>query len=207
MKVPLFLCLFAIMATICQAGDDDDYDKRCKYFDFLRACKVGCKALGHTTGVCDENDKCFCSEEDYNFFTDVTTWIRDLDIKEVISRQINKFQRKIDEWEITDKIKTLVPSKCKISQEFCSSACHAIGRNSGVCNSDFTDCDCSDDLVTPKQYGLCSVDTICNIRCMKNGFARGDCEGDQGWDCRCVSNNDVEVDADISDIEYENFDA
>ena len=36
---------------------------------------------------------------------------------------------------------------------------------------------------------------------------RGDCKGDQEWNCKCVSQNDVEVDADISDVEYENFDA
>ena len=48
-----------------------------------------------TTGVCDENDKCFCSEEDYNFFHDVTLWLGKLDISEVVKRQINKFQRKI----------------------------------------------------------------------------------------------------------------
>ena len=47
-----------------------------------------------------------------------------------------------------------------------------IGKESGVCNADFTDCDCSDNFVTPKQYGLCAVDTICNLRCMKKGFAR-----------------------------------
>ena len=48
-----------------------------------------------TTGVCDENDKCFCSEEDYNFFHDVSLWLGKLDISEVVKRQINKFQRKI----------------------------------------------------------------------------------------------------------------
>merc|ERR1739838_849574 len=97
MKVPFFLCLILVGVCIknCQAGEDDEYDKRCKYFSFLSACKVGCKALGHTTGVCDENDKCFCSEEDYNFFHDVTLWLGKLDISEVVKRQINKFQRKI----------------------------------------------------------------------------------------------------------------
>ena len=40
-----------------------------------------------------------------------------------------------------------------------------------------------------------------------NILNRGDCKGDQEWNCKCVSQNDVEVDADISDVEYENFDA
>ena len=57
--------------------------------------QVGCKATGHTTGACDENDKCWCSEDDYNFFQDVGEWLEKVDISEVVSNQINKFQRKI----------------------------------------------------------------------------------------------------------------
>lgn len=192
-----FTCLIAFALFVSQvlAGSGDPYDKRCKYFDFLRACKIGCKVLGHTTGACDENDKCWCSEEDFNFFHEVTEWLGNLDIEDVIDRQVDKFKRKLDEWDISDNIKALVPSKCKISQEFCSKACHAIGRKSGRCNSDFTDCDCSDEMVSPREYGLCSVDTICNLRCQRKGFGRGDCKGDEGWTCVCRSQNDVEVEA------------
>merc|ERR1712141_222640 len=135
MKLPwctIFLLLLGLTWFV-NAGEGDDYDKRCRYFSLFKACKVGCKVLGHTTGVCDENDKCFCSEEDYNFFHDVSLWLGKLDISEVVKRQINKFQRKIDNWDITDNIKALIPSKCKISQDFCSKACHAIGKESGVC--------------------------------------------------------------------------
>merc|ERR1712109_180224 len=192
MKVPFYLCfiLIGVSIKLCQAGEGDDYDKRCKYFSFLSACKIGCKATGHTTGACDEND-----------------------ISDVISNQINKFKRKIDEkidkWDISENLKTLVPSKCKISESFCSKACHAIGKKKGTRNEDFTDCDCSGGFVTPKQYGLCAMDTVCNLRCMKKKFARGDCVGDKGaeWDCKCFSQNDVEIDADITDIEYEDFNA
>ena len=46
-----------------------------------------------------------------------------------------------------------------------------------------------------------------SINCFTNVLNRGDCKGDQEWNCKCVSQNDVEVDADISDVEYENFDA
>ena len=194
MRVVQLLLIQALLISSILCGEGDPYDKRCRYFDFLRACKVGCKVLGHTTGVCDENDKCWCSEEDYNFFHDVSQWLGDLDIEDVIDRQVNKFKRKIDEWDISDKVKSLVPSKCKISQEFCSKACHAIGRVSGTCNADFTDCDC-EGLVTPREYGLCAVETICKLHCQRKGYARGDCKGDQGWNCVCISQNDVEVEA------------
>lgn len=131
----------------------------------------------------------------------MTQWLGSLDIEEVVERQLGKFKRKIDDWDISDKIKSLVPSKCKISQEFCSRACHAIGRKSGICNADFTDCDCSDDLVTPKEYGLCSVDTICSLYCQRKGFGRGDCRGKEGWNCLCLSSNDVQVEAQIEDFD------
>lgn len=44
------LLLLGLVLSV-QAGEGDSYDKRCRYFDFIRACKVGCKALGHTTGI------------------------------------------------------------------------------------------------------------------------------------------------------------
>merc|ERR1712012_594035 len=102
MKVPFYLyfVLVGLSIQLCQASKNDSYassyDKRCKYFSFLSACKIGCKATGHTTGACDENDKCWCSENDYNFFKDVGDWIDELDISDVISNQINKFKRKIN---------------------------------------------------------------------------------------------------------------
>merc|ERR1711976_1133497 len=101
MKVPFYLCfvILGLSIQLCQASKNDSYvssyDKRCKYFSFISACKVGCKITGHTTGACDENDKCWCSEDDYNFFQDVGEWLEKVDISEVVSNQINKFQRKI----------------------------------------------------------------------------------------------------------------
>ena len=53
----------------------------------------------------------------------------------------------------------------------------------------------------------CIFGFMISIILFKNILNRGDCKGDQEWNCKCVSQNDVEVDADISDVEYENFDA
>ena len=107
-------------------------------------------------------------EADYNFFHDVGEWLDKLDVSDVISRQVDKFKRRIDDWGFNDAIQKLTPSKCKIGQKFCSKACKSIGRLDGKCNSDFTDCDCSDTVVTPKQYGLCAVDSICNYDCQRS---------------------------------------
>jgi hypothetical protein len=66
--------------------------------------------------------------------------------------------------------------------------CHSIGRVTGKCNADRTDCDCSDDVVSAKQYALCLDNGICTTYCQNGGFARGACAGATGWDCTCVSN-------------------
>ena len=101
-------------------------------------------------------------------------WFDELpDVGQVLSRQVSKFKRRIDDWELDEKIKKLTPSKCQISQEFCSKACHSIGRVSGVCNEDFTDCDCSDEYVSAKQYGLCAVDSICKYDCQRRKYNYG----------------------------------
>lgn len=189
-KIIYFVALavaFSQVLTVSSA------DKRCKYFSWMKACEASCVIFGHTTGACDENDTCWCSEEEFNFFQNITQWIDNLDIGEVIERQIDEFKQNINDWEISDKIKALVPSKCKISQDFCSKACKAIGRKSGRCNADFTDCTCSEDMVTPKQYGLCAAETVCNLRCQDKGYARGECKGQEGWNCVCLTRNNVEI--------------
>ncbi|QQP38233.1 Uncharacterized protein FKW44_018748, partial [Caligus rogercresseyi] len=70
---------------------------------------------------------------------------------------------------------------------FCKSTCQTVGRLSGTCNADNTDCDCADDFVSPRQWALCVEDAICRLDCQRKGYARGVCEGPSGWDCNCVS--------------------
>merc|ERR1712018_151894 len=41
--------LLVLLTTVVNAGEDDDHDKRCRYFSLFKACKIGCKVLGHTT--------------------------------------------------------------------------------------------------------------------------------------------------------------
>ena len=69
---------------------------------------------------------------------------------------------------------------------FCESSCHAIGRVTGECSEDYSDCACSDETVSPKEYALCVEDGICSVYCQKKDFATGDCRGENGWDCQCI---------------------
>lgn len=71
---------------------------------------------------------------------------------------------------------------------FCAGTCHAIGRVTGECNPSRTDCTCSEQTVSPRQWATCLDTGICSIYCVRKGFARGKCAGPTGWDCNCVTN-------------------
>ena len=46
----LGLSLIVAVIAIVALAEGQDANKRCKYFEWVRACKVSCKVLGHTTG-------------------------------------------------------------------------------------------------------------------------------------------------------------
>jgi len=198
-----FIFQLFVIAGICLLGHIEKAEaqnKRCTWVGAktFRACKVSCKVLGHDTGVCDDEDRCICSENEYDFLSDVTEWIKEkLEPSTLIARMDTKFteyKEKFKSWTLSENLRPLVPSKCKISESFCNKACSAIGRKNGVCNADNTDCDCSDDWVTPKQYGLCASETICRLDCQANGKATGKCVKSGGWDCECESKSVDDVD-------------
>jgi len=205
------LLLVASICILANVKTAEAQNKRCTWIGAktFRACKLSCKALGHDTGVCDDQDRCICSENEYDFLSDVSEWISEkLDPSTLIARmdtKFNEYKNKFKNWTISENLRPLVPSKCKISESFCNKACQAIGRYNGVCNADKTDCDCSEDWVTPKQYGLCANDMICRLDCQANGKATGDCvdKGSDitGWDCKCSSKADKNV---PRFVEYDN---
>ncbi len=57
----------------------------------------------------------------------------------------------------------------------------------GECNDDFSDCECSAEMVTPKQYAMCLDEGVCSVGCQKDGFSKGECQGMTGWDCKCIN--------------------
>jgi len=186
--------IFSIVCLLGYIGQTEAQNKRCTWpgAQTFRACKVSCKVLGHDTGVCDDNDRCICSENEYDFLADVSEWFTEnLDPSTLIERmdaKYTEYKEKFKTWALSEKLKPLVPSKCKISANFCDKACKSVGRYNGTCNADNTDCDCAEDWVTPKQYGLCASETICRLDCQANGKATGKCVGTGEWDCVCESN-------------------
>ena len=192
MKIQVLL--FSIACLLGYIGQTEAQNKRCTWpgAQTFRACKVSCKVLGHDTGVCDDNDRCICSENEYDFLSDVGEWFKEnLDPSTLIERmdaKYTEYKEKFKTWTLSDKLKPLVPSKCKISADFCDKACKSIGRYNGTCNDDNTDCDCDENWVSPKQYGLCASETICRLDCQANGKATGKCVKNGGWDCECESN-------------------
>ena len=153
------------------------------------ACKTSCQILGHDSGACDQRDECICSEVDYNFLSEIGDWFKenmDLEtMKDSLKTKYYQVKDTVQDWAGSETMRALVPSKCKIGPEFCNSACRAIGKVDGVCNSDKTDCTCSNQWVSPKQYSLCASETICVLDCQANGKATGSCRKSGGWDCEC----------------------
>merc|ERR1712096_147401 len=187
LKIILILLLATFYVQKSEAHGNGS--KRCKWLGNW-SCKVSCKVLGHDSGACDGSKNCICSEQEYDFLSEIGDWFEEnLDPSELIQKMENKFNEikgTVAEWG-NDNLRALVPSKCKISLDFCDKACRAIGKLNGRCNSDFTDCDCSDDWVTPIQYGLCASQTICVLDCQAKGKATGECKKGGGWDCECKS--------------------
>ena len=50
MRTGSILLLAACLAFVVSVVECEDANKRCKYFQWVRACKLSCKVLGHTTG-------------------------------------------------------------------------------------------------------------------------------------------------------------
>jgi len=209
---PFHLILIIAICVLGQVEKAKAQNKRCTWFGAktFRACKVSCKVLGHDTGVCDENDRCICSETEYDFLADVSEWVEEkLDPTTLIARMDNKYteyKNKFKNWTLSENLRPLVPSKCKISVSFCDKACRAIGRYNGTCNKDNSDCDCSDDWVTPTQYGLCASETICRLDCQANGKATGKCVKSGRWNCECESRKEDSAEREEAPVvvEYDN---
>ncbi|CAB4062317.1 unnamed protein product [Lepeophtheirus salmonis] len=166
---------------------------RCGYLGEW-ACKLTCKATGHTTGKCDAKTECNCSEKDLDVSKEIDDILDGIDIRDKISEKVTEFTNYASSWQIEESIKKVIPSRCLVSSDFCKSTCQAVGRRNGVCNSDNTDCDCDDEFVSPRQWALCVEDAICRVDCQRKGYARGKCEGEFGWDCNCITSKGSAVD-------------
>ncbi len=80
---------------------------RCGVMSFLGkdfACSASCWLQGQTSGTCDADGNCNCSETDNGVLDK---------IKETAKTFINE----VDSWEITKKVKDVVPSRCRLGNE------------------------------------------------------------------------------------------
>ncbi|XP_040574278.1 uncharacterized protein [Lepeophtheirus salmonis] len=80
--------------------------------------------------------------------------------------------------------KALLPSRCTLGEEFCNATCQSIGRVNGTCA--YNDCSCADELISPDELALCTIESNCNVYCQGSGRAGGEC---RGWSCVCTSRN------------------
>jgi len=186
-----FAIWMAFMAFVFATAEASKTSKRCTW-SILRAtsaCKYSCKVLGHTTGACTPDQYCYCSGKDYDFFGEVGDWIEEKLSIDVISERMNEVYQSVkDKVQDFSWMKDITISKCKLGgKEFCRRACHSIGRVDGVCNADNTDCDCTDEQVSFRQFRLCASESVCRVYCQNKGSVSGECVGETGWDCTCSS--------------------
>merc|ERR1712130_256506 len=151
--ITVLLCL----TSIANAGF------RCKLGGNV-ACTTSCVALGQTSGVCDQEDDCNCSEK---------------------SITLSSLER-------------LLPSRCNLGPKFCKATCESLGRQGGTCEDGNTECVCSDQFISPKEFALCAADSTCRLDCQRQGKATGQCFG---WSCKCQSNRNDPIPAELTDLQ------
>ena len=87
----------SILITICVLGQVEKAagsNKRCYLpgAKTFRACKISCKVLGHDTGACDAQDRCICSETEYDFTADIQEWFEEnIDVTTMVARMDSKY--------------------------------------------------------------------------------------------------------------------
>jgi len=203
----IFLAFLALAVTY---GEASKTSKRCTWsiLAATSACKYSCKILSHTTGACTPDDFCLCSGKEYDFFGEVGDWIEEkLDFDVISERMSGIYQEVKSTVQDFSWAKDITLSKCKISQKFCRRACHSIGRVDGVCNEDNTDCDCTDEQVSFRQFRLCASESVCRIYCQSKQHVTGECSGNTGWDCTCsgdsADNSPIEETTPADNEDYE----
>jgi len=147
----LFLALVFVVGT--EAGF------RCSIGEW--ACKATCVVTLQDSGYCRDDGECICNEEELDIEERITELLGGQSIKEWIEDKVRFFHKQVEGLDFTEDVKKLVPSRCQISDRFCQDSCYAIGKINGTCNSDKTDCTCSEESVSSKQYALCIEDGFC----------------------------------------------
>jgi len=156
MKTVLSLAVISCMLVMAQAGF------RCSLGEL--ACSASCVTLGQTSGICDAEGDCICSEKSISL----------------------------------DNLRSLLPSRCHLGLPFCVATCNALGRMTGTCAKDgATNCECSDEYISPTEFALCAAESTCRLDCQRQGLATGQCFG---WACKCQSNKDQKIPDELKDL-------
>jgi len=187
--------IFSVLVLISISPRDSEAGTRCSIFG-NSFCRWTCRwFFRQTEGSCDQDNECICSGEEHDRSESIknkVTKVFDIDIGKKLAEKVQEFESEVATWQIKENIKSIIPSRCKtVGEEFCKSTCQTIGRVNGVCNEDNSDCDCSDETVSPQQWALCVEDLICRSDCQRKGYSTGKCSGKDGWDCMCHK-NDIE---------------
>ncbi len=75
------------------------------------------KSGSRTTGYCDNEGECNCSEEDLNLTKEIRQLLGDMSIAEYVKLKRDQFREEIESWKISEKVKEVAPSRCKLDDD------------------------------------------------------------------------------------------
>lgn len=183
--------LIVLCVLLASSVDASEKSLRCRrILRWTKICEASCKFLGHDSGACTPEKKCFCSGNEYEFFDQVKDWIDEYADLDIVTEKMKEVYEEVKN-EVTEWAQPIAVSRCQVGAGFCDDVCKATGRVSGSCNEDFTDCTCSDETVSFDKFKYCASSRICRLKCQKDGKPWGTCGGDDGWTCQCTDEEPV----------------
>lgn len=66
------------------------------------------------TGRCDIESECLCSEVELDLSKALEEALKTKSIEEYVKEKIQEFQDEIASWELSEKVKSLIPSRCQV---------------------------------------------------------------------------------------------
>jgi len=77
--------------------------------------KVG--HTNHSSGYCDDEDECNCSEEPLALTDRVRKLLGDMNVFDYIKLRIDEFSEQVQSWKIPEEVRELALSRCKVDSD------------------------------------------------------------------------------------------
>jgi len=102
----------ALLALVAFSAGGEAIRVRCGLLSFLPkdfACRSSCWAKWEKTGECDDDGNCVCAGESLDLF-------EGKNIFDYAKEKFGEFKRTLKESGLADDLKSIAPSRCRISE-------------------------------------------------------------------------------------------